>query len=246
MGNCPSHTVLKFSSLPKWPERTSHPASTGETTKEGGYEDPKQECTIKSSAQNHLLSFDKTVERKNRACWQQHNSRRFKLYCCRCTNRCSYINYRWHKTIARNIQRAALPSYLLANSFGESTLKPLVSNDVSYSSSVIASAFSSPSPCSSYLVLSEVMTGWSGLTSRVRLPRMYSMARVSPMACSHELVIRMGATICSTTQPIPMQSMALLQAHIQIKDIHPLLHAANRHQTLRSYSLCTFDTFASC
>lgn len=155
-------------------------------------------------------------------------------------------NYRWHKTIARNIQRAALPSYLLANSFGESTLKPLVSNDVSYSSSVIASAFSSPSPCSSYLVLSEVMTGWSGLTSRVRLPRMYSMARVSPMACSHELVIRMGATICSTTQPIPMQSMALLQAHIQIKDIHPLLHAANRHQTLRSYSLCTFDTFASC
>ena len=81
-------------------------------------------------------------------------------------------------------------SHLLANSLGESTLKPLVSREVSYSSSVVASAFGSLSPCASYRAFKEVMTGWSGFTSRVRRPRMYSMARLSPMACIIALLTR--------------------------------------------------------
>lgn len=80
-------------------------------------------------------------------------------------------------------QKAA---HLLAKSLGESTLKPLVSSDVSYSSSVMACAFESLSPCSSNLPLSEEMTGWSGFTSRVLRPRIYSIARLSPMACRCE------------------------------------------------------------
>ena len=99
-----------------------------------------------------------------------------------CTN-CTTLSLHCQKPKAKGLY---FP-HLFANSFGDSTLKPLVSSDVSYSSSVMASASSSLSPCLSYLALREVITGWSGFTSRVRRPRMYSMARLSPMACSHAL-----------------------------------------------------------
>mmetsp|Transcript_34984 Transcript_34984/g.85737 ORF Transcript_34984/g.85737 Transcript_34984/m.85737 type:complete len:233 (+) Transcript_34984:314-1012(+) len=70
---------------------------------------------------------------------------------------------------------------LAANSAGWSMLKPEVSMAVSNSSSAVATASAEPDACRA---LRSRMTGENGLISMVLRPFMYSLARLSPMACA--------------------------------------------------------------